>query len=391
MRRRFTPTSAAVLIVLVAILAIGVLAPAALAASKYRPVVSSVTPDTGVKAGGAAVVITGKFFRLNDKRVVTTVTFGGVPATRIRAKSATTIRCLAPVGKGVVHVRVTTTKGTSKCVAADHFTYMAGPATMVLMSAGDAQTASAGATVAVKPCVRVVDADGQSVAGFHVYFDVTSGGGSVTGADAVSDASGIATVGSWTLGGVAGVNTLTASAYGLTGSPVTFTATGGTGILLVKQAGVPVRSYTLAELQAMTPFTGFAGIRNKVGTITGPEAVTAVKVTDVVANALGAPLTEKQSVKVADVYTPKPFSATFTYAQLMDPATCCTMYTPAGTIMTSFTGTLAAVLVYSDPAGGVMPTASGPLRFFVADTVSETAMSSSASVSNVDTLDVITP
>jgi hypothetical protein len=37
---------------------------------------------------------------------------------------------------------------------------------------------------------------------------------------------GVAAVGSWTLGGTPGENTLTATATGLTGSPVTFTATG---------------------------------------------------------------------------------------------------------------------------------------------------------------------
>src|SRR5207249_8795640 len=42
-------------------------------------------------------------------------------------------------------------------------------------------------------------------------------------------ASGVATVGSWTLGMTAGTNTLTATAPGLTGSPVTFTATGAPG------------------------------------------------------------------------------------------------------------------------------------------------------------------
>ena len=62
----------------------------------------------------------------------------------------------------------------------------------------------------------------------------------------------------------------------------------------------------------------------------------------------------------------------------------------AGSSTSTFTGTLAAVLVYDDPAGLVMSAAKGPLRFYVADTVSETVMTGSDSVSNVDTLDVIT-
>src|SRR2546430_6529639 len=44
-----------------------------------------------------------------------------------------------------------------------------------------------------------------------------------------TDANGIARVGSWTLATTAGANTLTATSAGLTGSPVTFTATGTAG------------------------------------------------------------------------------------------------------------------------------------------------------------------
>ena len=42
----------------------------------------------------------------------------------------------------------------------------------------------------------------------------------------MSDADGIATVTSWKLGTAAGNNSLSATATGLTGSPVSFTATG---------------------------------------------------------------------------------------------------------------------------------------------------------------------
>jgi hypothetical protein len=60
-----------------------------------------------------------------------------------------------------------------------------------------------------------------------VDFAVTGGGGSLTGAAQTSSASGVATVGSWTLGSTVGTNTVTATSAGLTGSPVQFTANGG--------------------------------------------------------------------------------------------------------------------------------------------------------------------
>jgi hypothetical protein len=68
------------------------------------------------------------------------------------------------------------------------------------------------------------------VPGIQVTFNVTSGGGSFTGGTQTTNSNGIATVGSWTLGGAAGPNTMTATAAGLNGSPVTFNATGGTTI-----------------------------------------------------------------------------------------------------------------------------------------------------------------
>lgn len=91
---------------------------------------------------------------------------------------------------------------------------------------GDNQTAAAGTAVPVAPGVIIRDQSGNPVAGTTVTFSVTSGGGSITGAVVASNAQGLAAVGSWTLGPTAGANTLQAAAPGLTGSPVTFTATG---------------------------------------------------------------------------------------------------------------------------------------------------------------------
>lgn len=98
--------------------------------------------------------------------------------------------------------------------------------------AGDAQTATAGSAVATAPAVKVTDANGNPVAGVGVTFAVASGGGSVNPTTPVaSDANGIAAVTSWTLGAVAGPNTLTATAAGtgISGNPATFTATGAVG------------------------------------------------------------------------------------------------------------------------------------------------------------------
>jgi len=80
-----------------------------------------------------------------------------------------------------------------------------------------------GGQVAELPSVLVKDANGNPVSGVPVTFTVTGGGGSVTGNHPTSGASGIATVGSWTLGTTAGTNTLVATTGSLS---VTFTANG---------------------------------------------------------------------------------------------------------------------------------------------------------------------
>jgi len=76
-------------------------------------------------------------------------------------------------------------------------------------------TAAPGTPVTELPSVLLSDQTGAPVAGAVVTFTVTAGGGTVTGATATSNASGIATVGAWTLGTAAGANTLSAQSGSL--------------------------------------------------------------------------------------------------------------------------------------------------------------------------------
>ena len=65
------------------------------------------------------------------------------------------------------------------------------------------------------------DQNGALLGGASVTFAVTAGGGSVTGSTVLTNAAGVATVGSWTLGAVEGANTLVATSGTLS---VTFNA-----------------------------------------------------------------------------------------------------------------------------------------------------------------------
>ncbi|MBM3884591.1 MAG: Ig-like domain-containing protein [Gemmatimonadetes bacterium] len=87
---------------------------------------------------------------------------------------------------------------------------------------GNGQRAKFGTNVEIAPAVQLLDVDGNPVAGRTVTFAVQTGGGSVTGASAVTNANGVATVGSWTLGALIGEQTLRATFETLT---FTFTAT----------------------------------------------------------------------------------------------------------------------------------------------------------------------
>ena len=103
-------------------------------------------------------------------------------------------------------------------------TALAGSPASISLAAGNNQHAAAGTTVPVRPAVVVRDANANPVAGVTVEFEIVSGGGSITGASQVTDANGRAAVGSWTLGGGANVLQATASGTGISGNPVTFTA-----------------------------------------------------------------------------------------------------------------------------------------------------------------------
>lgn len=108
---------------------------------------------------------------------------------------------------------------------------------------GDHQIATTDGTVPLRPSVSfTTQPDGHPIVGVAVTFSVTAGGGSVSGGSATTDAAGVATVGSWSLGPVAGANTLSATAPDATNGEVTYTATS-------------VEPFALRELAAGTSWT----------------------------------------------------------------------------------------------------------------------------------------
>ncbi len=93
------------------------------------------------------------------------------------------------------------------------------------LAAGNSQTGDVDAALPVALQVRAEDQFGNPVAGVSVDWAVIAGGGSVAPPASTTAADGIASA-TFTLGPDEGANTATAASAGLTGSPVTFTATG---------------------------------------------------------------------------------------------------------------------------------------------------------------------
>jgi hypothetical protein len=104
-------------------------------------------------------------------------------------------------------------------------TGIAGAAKNLAVSSGDSQSGVAGSQLTNALVVLVTDTNNNPVSGTTVSWAKATGNGSVSAPSSVSNASGFASVNA-TLGTTAGSNTYTATATGLTGSPLTFTATG---------------------------------------------------------------------------------------------------------------------------------------------------------------------
>ena len=217
----------------------------------------AIVSGNGQTAIAGSVVATAPSVRVTDTNgnavagatVTFTVASGGGSVTG--GTATTNSSGVATVGSWTLGTTAgpNTLGATSGSLAAVTFTATGtvGAAASITIDAGNNQNATAGTIVAIPPSVKVTDTNGNVVTGAGVTFAVASGGGSITGAAATTNASGIASVGSWTLGATAGANTLTASLNGVAGQSVTFSANGtALSALVVTVAGKLERSQTVS-------------------------------------------------------------------------------------------------------------------------------------------------
>jgi adhesin/invasin len=161
--------------------------------------------------------------------VAFSVTAGG--GTAVGARQTTDASGTAEVGAWFLGTAPGTNTLTANATGLPAVTFtatgLAGAAVSMVANAPLVQSATAGTAVTSPPSVIVRDLAGNPVPGIQVTFGVTAGGGAVVGSPVTTNASGVATLTSWTLGTAVGTNLVVANASGL--PSVTFTATGTAG------------------------------------------------------------------------------------------------------------------------------------------------------------------
>ena len=175
---------------------------------------------------------------------------GIIQAPRVVSNSAG----LARVGRwtlgtatGMNEIAATNASGDTVVFAADA---IAGSPNHLEKVDGDGQIARPGSALGVRPRVRVSDVYGNPLSGITVTFVVEAGGGSVSRAVAVSDASGIAESGEWVLGSP-GVQRMVARAGQLASPPFTAKAV-APPFTCAPYGGLPMQTTFRSELTAVS-------------------------------------------------------------------------------------------------------------------------------------------
>ena len=108
--------------------------------------------------------------------------------------------------------------------------------TSIAPDAGAVTEATVGTTLGAAPTFVVRDQNGNPLAGVSVTVVVTAGGGTLAGAP-TQTAAGPTSVGTWTLGTVAGINTITVTAAGLTPLMITVNGRAGPPVSMIVVSG----------------------------------------------------------------------------------------------------------------------------------------------------------
>ncbi|MGA1379803.1 MAG: beta strand repeat-containing protein, partial [Chitinophagaceae bacterium] len=262
--------------------------------------------------------------------------------------------------------------------------YIGTARTISIYQGGETQQTTVGTSVSTNPSIKVTDQNNNPVSGVLVNFSIISGNGSVSQATVTTDALGIAST-VWTLGTIAGSNSLQASSTGLIGSPLTFNATGiagaldhfaississpqtaGTAITGVTLTAQDVYNNTVTSFTGTVTYSGTAGITGTSGTFTAGQ-LTGVSITPTSAGS-------SKTFIVTGGSPSKTGTATFDVnaggtppSGLAYPSSTQTTYGTSGTISQSSvsgTPTINYSISSSAPAGTISITSSGTVEYY---------------------------
>lgn len=142
-----------------------------------------------------------------------------------------------------------------------------GPVAKLTRISPDVQSAVVNTAVAGPPSVRTEDRYGNPVPDTPVFFAVTIGGGSLTGAVRVSNTQGIAATDSWRLGTTAGQQIVSASSPTLESIAFAATALAGPAVGLTKISGDNQGAVTNAPVPIRPGVRAVDAFGNPVGSV----------------------------------------------------------------------------------------------------------------------------
>src|SRR5207237_1324601 len=192
------------------------------------------------------------------------------------ASGVATVGSCTLSGRAANHTLTATSGSLSGSPVTFTATGTAGAAATIAANSPTSQAATAGTAVSAPPSVIVKGSEGRRVADVAGACAVAAGNGTSAGGSRERNGSRTATVGSWTLSATAGSHTLTATSGSLTGSPVTFTATGTAG------AGATIAANSLTS-QSATAGTAVSAPPSVIVKDANGNPVTGVAVTYAVA------------------------------------------------------------------------------------------------------------
>ncbi len=184
----------------------------------------SVTPASATILSGAGVDLAGRATDASGS----TVPDAPILWTSLDPAIATIANPLTGrvvgAARGVARIRASLVTGQ----AADALVTVNPVVGSITIQGGNGQSGQAGTSAPQPLVVKATATDGLGIAGVVIDFAIQSGGGSLTASQVTTDANGIASVG-YSFGQAPGPVTITASAAGASGSPLTYSLTGTSG------------------------------------------------------------------------------------------------------------------------------------------------------------------